>query len=199
MAWTPGCWSGRSAWKPPCGRWCTTAPTCTVGCGHATSRTWTPRGRRCSGPSRAPGRPATTSPCGRSCPTWPRPRRWPATTRRPGPRSQLLIASGDLDGAVSLADEQLTDRHGTAAAFIRALIRGRATAWRVDAAAAARHFEQAARYADELGYADPAVRQRVDSVLAEAYVAEGRPEAALRISAWLRDIGERQGRPAWTG
>jgi len=124
---------------------------------------------------------------------------WPMSPWQLEPRSQLLIASGDLDGAVSLADEQLTDRHGTAAAFIRALIRGRATAWRVDAAAAARHFEQAARYADELGYADPAVRQRVDSVLAEAYVAEGRPEAALRISAWLRDIGERQGRPAWTG
>jgi DNA-binding NarL/FixJ family response regulator len=124
---------------------------------------------------------------------------WPMSPWQLEPRSQLLIASGDLDGAVSLADEQLTDRHGTAAAFIRALIRGRATAWRADAAAAARHFEQAARYADELGFADPAVRQRVDSVLAEAYVAGGRTADALRIAARLRQTGQRLHRPAWTG
>jgi DNA-binding CsgD family transcriptional regulator len=124
---------------------------------------------------------------------------WPMSPWQLEPRSQLLIAAGDLDAAVSLADEQLADRPDTAAAFIRALIRGRATAWRADAAAAAQHFEQAARYADELGFADPAVRQRVDSVLAEAYVAEGRTGDARRISAWLRDIGERLQRPAWTG
>jgi DNA-binding CsgD family transcriptional regulator len=124
---------------------------------------------------------------------------WPMSPWQLEPRSQLLIAAGDLDAAVSLADEQLADRSDTAAAFIRTLIQGRATAWRVDAAAAARHFEQAARYADELGFADPAVRQRVDPVLAEAYVAEGRPADALRISARLREIGERLQRPAWTG
>jgi DNA-binding CsgD family transcriptional regulator len=124
---------------------------------------------------------------------------WPMSPWQLEPRSQLLIAAGDLDAAVSLADEQLADRSDTAAAFIRTLIQGRATAWRVDAAAAARHFEQAARYADELGFADPAVRQRVDPVLAEAYLAEGRPADALRISARLREIGERLQRPAWTG
>jgi DNA-binding CsgD family transcriptional regulator len=124
---------------------------------------------------------------------------WPMSPWQLEPRSQLLIAAGDLDAAVSLADEQLADRPDAAAAFIRALIRGRATAWRADAAAAAPHLEQAARYADELGFADPAVRQRVDSVLAEVYVAEGRAGDALRISAWLREIGERQRRPAWIG
>ena len=43
------------------------------------------------------------------------------------------------------------------------------------------------------------MRQWLDPDLAEAYVAEGRRGDALRISAWLRDVGERLRRPALTG
>jgi DNA-binding CsgD family transcriptional regulator len=77
-----------------------------------------------------------------------------------------------------------------------ARVRGRVNAWRGDAAAAARHYELAAHYADLADWADPGVRDRLDAALAEAYVALGRPGDAMRISAWLREVGERLGRPA---
>ena len=48
------------------------------------------------------------------------------------------------------------------------------------------------------GWADPGVRDRLDAALAEAYVALGRTGDANRISAWLRKVGERLGRPALT-
>ena len=55
--------AGRRAARPggaPGGRacrpaGCTTPPTCTAGCGRGTPTTWTPRGRRCGGPSPGPG------------------------------------------------------------------------------------------------------------------------------------------------
>ena len=56
-------------------------------------------------------------------------------------------------------------------------------------------FERAAAYADECEFADPGVRQGLDAGLAEAYVAEGRVDDAQQISGWLREIGERLGRP----
>ena len=124
---------------------------------------------------------------------------WPLSAWHVEPRTQLLIAAGDLDGAVGLVDRHLSDRSRAAAAFIGALTRGRVSAWRDDAAGAARHLERAAQHADELEFADPAVRQWLDPDLAEAYVAEGRRGDALRISAWLRDVGERLRRPALTG
>jgi DNA-binding CsgD family transcriptional regulator len=43
------------------------------------------------------------------------------------------------------------------------------------------------------------VRDRLDAALAEAYVALGRTGDAMRISAWLREVGDRLGRPALTG
>ncbi len=43
------------------------------------------------------------------------------------------------------------------------------------------------------------MRSRLDIPLAEAYVAVGRTDVARRISAWLRELGERLNRPALTG
>ena len=80
-----------------------------------------------------------------------------------------------------------------------ACLRGKVSAWRGDHAATVRHLERAARCADQLDWADPGVRGRLDILLAEAYVAVGRPGDARRISAWLRELGERLGRPALTG
>ena len=62
---------------------CTTPPICTAGYGRGTPMTWTPRGRRCSGPSPAPGTPAKTGRCRWSCATWRRWKSWRAITRRP--------------------------------------------------------------------------------------------------------------------
>ena len=75
-----------------------------------------------------------------------------------------------------------------------ACIRGKVDSWRGDHAAAIRHLESAARYADQLEWADPGVRNRLDIPLAEAYVAVGRTGDARRISAWLGELGGRLGR-----
>src|SRR5262249_29276121 len=100
-----------------------------------------------------------------------------------------------------LADTNLPDDEETPVPvrYMGLLIRGRVSAWRGDAAGTVRFFERAARYADQMDWADPGVRNRLDIPLAEAYVAVGRPHDAGRISAWLREIGGRLGRPALTG
>jgi DNA-binding CsgD family transcriptional regulator len=80
-----------------------------------------------------------------------------------------------------------------------ACIRGKVSSWRGHHAAAIRHLESADRYADQLEWADPGVRNRLDIPLAEAYVAVGRSDDARRIAAWLRELGARLDRPALTG
>jgi DNA-binding NarL/FixJ family response regulator len=126
---------------------------------------------------------------------------WPPNPWHLEPRCELLIAAGDLDGALRIADERLPDSQDArvAARYMGACVRGKVSAWRGDPAAAVRHFELAARCADLSDWADPGVRGRLDIALAEAYVAVGRPEDARRISAWLREVGGRLGRPALTG
>src|SRR5262249_7587232 len=118
---------------------------------------------------------------------------WPPNPWQLEPHCRLMIAAGDLDGALRIVDEHLPDRDGAtlSARYMGAYVRGTVSVWRADPAAAARHFERAAEYADAAGWADPGVRNLVDAALAEAYVAVGRPEEARRISAWLREIGSR--------
>jgi DNA-binding NarL/FixJ family response regulator len=113
----------------------------------------------------------------------------------------LLIAAGDLDGALSLAGEYLLDEESRAvpARFIGACVRGKVSMWRGDAEAAVRDFEQAGRFAAQRDWVEPGVRSRIDHVLAEAYVAVGRTGDAARISAWLAELGGRLSRPALTG
>ena len=126
---------------------------------------------------------------------------WPRLPWSLAPRSELLIAGGDLDGAITLADQDLPDTPDTPAVarFIGALIRGRACSWRGGGPEAVRHYQRAASYADECGYADPGVRQGLDAALAEEYVSGGRIDDAQRISGWLRETGERLGRRALAG
>lgn len=71
---------------------------------------------------------------------------WPMSAWHLEPRCELLIAAGDLDRAVSLADERLPDQESRAvpARFIGESVRGKVSARRGDAAAAMRHFERAA-------------------------------------------------------
>ncbi len=80
-----------------------------------------------------------------------------------------------------------------------ACIRGKVSFWRGDHATAIQHLESAARCADQLEWADPGVRNRLDIYLAEAYAAVGRTDDARRISAWLRELGERLDRLTLTG
>jgi DNA-binding CsgD family transcriptional regulator len=126
---------------------------------------------------------------------------WPPNPWVLEPRCELLIATGNLDGALRILDEQLPDREDAPAPvrYMGACVRGKVSVWRGDLPAVVRHFELAARCADLEGWADPGVRDRLDAALAEAYVALGRTGDAMRISAWLREIGGRLGRPALAG
>jgi len=126
---------------------------------------------------------------------------WPPNPWVLEPRCELLIAAGDLDGALGIADESLPDREDAPvpARYMGACVRGKVSAWRGDLPAVVWHFELAGRCADLEGWADPGVRDRLDAALAEAYVALGRTGDAMRISSWLRETGGRLGRPGLTG
>jgi DNA-binding CsgD family transcriptional regulator len=126
---------------------------------------------------------------------------WPPLPQTLEPRCELLIAAGDLDGALRIAEEWLPEGEEAAVdiRYMGAIVRGKVSAWRGDPAAAVEHFELAARCADAMDWADPGVREMLDTGLAEAYVAVGRAEEARRISAWLREVGGRLGRPALIG
>jgi DNA-binding CsgD family transcriptional regulator len=126
---------------------------------------------------------------------------WPTSVWALEPRCELLIATGDLDGALGLAARFMPDDEGQPAAvrFKGACVRGKVSAWRGDPAATVVYLERAAACADEREWADPGVRDRIDPLLAEAYVAVGRPGDAGQIAAWLREIGERLARPALIG
>ena len=117
------------------------------------------------------------------------------------PRCELLIATGRLDRALGLADERFPDDEGSpeTARFFGALVRGKISTWRGDTAAAVQYLERAASWADENDRMDPGVRYRLDPLLAQAYVLEGRRQDADRIAAWLREFGERLDRPALIG
>jgi DNA-binding CsgD family transcriptional regulator len=126
---------------------------------------------------------------------------WPPNPWQLEPYCRLMIATGDQEAALRIAGELLPDSAGAtlAARYMAAYIRGEVSAWRADPAAAVRHFELAAQCADASGWADPGVRNLLDAELAEAYVAVGRPEEARRMASWLREVGERLGRPTLTG
>ncbi len=126
---------------------------------------------------------------------------WPPSPWYVEPHCELLIRGGDLDGAVGLVDESLPDDADATitARFMGACLRGKVSARRADHAATVQHLERAAWCAEQLDWADPGVRCRLDIPLAEAYVAVGRPGDARRVSAWLRELGDRLGRPALTG
>jgi DNA-binding CsgD family transcriptional regulator len=117
------------------------------------------------------------------------------------PRCDLLIADGDLDGAVDLVDRHLSDEADSppAARFISSCIRGRASTWKGDPVAVVSHLERAAAYADEYDWVDPGVRNRIDPLLAEAYMATGKPAQAEHVAKGLREVGERLSRPALVG
>jgi DNA-binding NarL/FixJ family response regulator len=130
---------------------------------------------------------------------------WPPHPWRLEPRCELLIRDGDLDSAARLIEETLPDDADAAiparvtAQFMGACLRGKVSAWRGDHAATVRHLERAAWCADQLDWADPGVRGRLDVLRAEACVAVGRLGDARRISGWLRELGGRLARPALTG
>jgi DNA-binding NarL/FixJ family response regulator len=117
-----------------------------------------------------------------------------ALVRRRIRAGELLFLAGDVDRSL----EQL-EALDTVARFFGACVRGKVSAWRGDAAATVRHLELAAKLADESDRDDPGVRYRLDPLLAEAYVTVGRQAEASRISAWLREVGLRQDRPALIG
>ena len=126
---------------------------------------------------------------------------WPPSGWHLEPRCEVLIAAGDLDGALRIVDERLPENESAplAARYKGACVRGKVSAWRGDPEATVRQLERAAGYAEHFEWTDPGVRDRLDIPLAEAYVTVGRPDDAMRISAWLRELGGRLGRPALTG
>ena len=117
------------------------------------------------------------------------------------PRCELLIAHGDFDRAVMLADHYLPDDAHTSypARFMGSYVRGKVCFWRGDFSAAARHLHVAANHADRCDWADPGVRSRLDSLLAEALVNVGRAEDASEIADRLRRVGARLARQALLG
>ena len=80
-----------------------------------------------------------------------------------------------------------------------ACVRGKMSFWTGDAVAAVRHLELALGYAApvRLGRAGSALG--IDHLLAESYIAAGRPEEASPISARLRELGTRLDHPALIG
>jgi len=126
---------------------------------------------------------------------------WPPSPWVLGPRCELLIRDGDLDAVLRVADKHLADDDSVppVTRYWGAYLRGKVSAWRGDPEATVRRLERAAEYAAQLEWADPAVRNHQDMLLAEAYVAVGRGEDARHISAWLAALGERLSRPALTG
>jgi DNA-binding CsgD family transcriptional regulator len=126
---------------------------------------------------------------------------WPPSPRLAKSRCELLIAAGNLDEAVRLADELRPgdDAQSLITRFVGATVRGKVSTWRGDPAAAITDFELAAWCADQIDWSDPGVRERVDSGLAEAYVSVGRVDDAIRIASRLREIGARLNRPTLTG
>jgi DNA-binding CsgD family transcriptional regulator len=122
---------------------------------------------------------------------------WPEQAWHVKPRCELLIAAGDLDEAIRLADECLPDERATAATrFVGGAVRGKANVWRGAPEVAVRHLERAAACADEMEWRDPGLRDRIDAERGEAYVAIGRMEDAREIASWLGKVGSRLGRPA---
>ncbi|HWG01985.1 MAG TPA: LuxR C-terminal-related transcriptional regulator [Trebonia sp.] len=126
---------------------------------------------------------------------------WPGSPWMLEPRYELLIAAGDLDAARRFADEFLPadPSRPESVRFMGAFMRGKAAAWRGEAAAALPHLELAAGLADDLRWADPGVRSRVDHLLAEAYVGTWQLDSASRVAERLRAFGNRQGRPTLIG
>ena len=126
---------------------------------------------------------------------------WPVSPWMLEPRWELLIATGELDAALRLASEHLPDDEDQpdATRFMGACVRGKMSFWTGDAVAAVRHLELALRYAVQFDWAEPGVRSGIDHLLAESYVAAGRPQDASPISARLRELGSRLDRPALTG
>ncbi len=112
---------------------------------------------------------------------------WPPSPWDLEPLCDLKIAEGDLAGAAALANEHLPDEEGSplASRFIGACLRGRVCTWENDAAGAVGYLETAAAYAEECEWNDPAVRHRLDPLLAEGYVELGRLDEARAISARL--------------
>ncbi|HSZ39906.1 MAG TPA: AAA family ATPase [Trebonia sp.] len=126
---------------------------------------------------------------------------WPMYPTALEPRVMLLIADGELDEALRLTDEHLPDSADQPARsrFMGAALRGKISAAAMDAAGIVRNMELAARFADEVGHLEPGARSRIDHMLGEAYAITGQPEGAARISARLRGLGVRAGRPTLTG
>ncbi len=126
---------------------------------------------------------------------------WPLSAWHLKPRCELLIGTGKLDEAVRLADLHLPDdaSKATVERFTGACVRGKVSAWRGDAGAVVHHLERAAEHADQMEWRDPGLRDRIDPVLAEAYVAVGRVDDAKQIASWLRELGLQLSRPALLG
>jgi DNA-binding CsgD family transcriptional regulator len=126
---------------------------------------------------------------------------WPASSRLVKSRCEVLIAAGNLDEALRLADELRPgdSNQSPVARFVAATVRGKISTWLGDPAAAIGHLSLAAWCADQMDWSDPGVRERVDSWLAEAYVSVGRLEDAGQIAARVREIGARLNRPSLVG
>ena len=126
---------------------------------------------------------------------------WPPSPWHLEPRCDLLIAAGQLDEALALAQEHLPDGadQPPSTAFVGACVRGKVSYWRGDTEAAIPHLERAARYAAELEWTDPGCRSRLDPLLAESYLSGGRVADARTIAARLADVGQRMGRPVHAG
>ena len=114
----------------------------------------------------------------------------------------MLIAAGDLDGALSLADEYLPDEESRSvpARFIGACVRGKVSMWRGDARG------RGAATSSRPDGSRPSATGPNPGSAAGSITCWPRPTSrsagpATRRGSppWLRELGERLGRPALTG
>ena len=124
---------------------------------------------------------------------------WPRSPWHLEPRAELLIAAGDLDAALDVADH-LPEHDGaplparrSGPAFAAGSVRGAATPSRQSKPSSSQHRARMSSAGPTPAFGSGRISG------ARRQCPAGRPDDATRIAAWLRPLGLRLRRPALIG